>query len=199
MSVLTIPTHEAINEYHEAHDPITHFTLEQLGASYLGNAVSYLEIFQNGSHEFTILEGLVASQVQTLISYLHVFNVPAMTSFIAEHAVDQFAVLVLEGQVEISKRDKVGQRTTLAMIDAGQMIGEMALIDDTPRFSSCTAIEDTKIAVFSKTQLQRLESEEPQIACKILQNLLTLLAGRLRQTSEKLMEYINTENAMQRR
>lgn len=64
------------------------------------------------------------------------------------------------------------------------------MIDGEARFASCTAIEDTTYAYLSRPSLQSLIVSEPRLAAKILMKLVFMLSQRLRQTSSKLVNFI---------
>jgi CRP-like cAMP-binding protein len=104
-------------------------------------------------------------------------------------------LMVLEGEVEVHKRDRWNTPQLLATVEAGRTLGEMSMIDGEPRFASCVAAEPCMIAVLSRDDLARIILEQPTLGAKILMELVLMLSQRLRQTSSKLLDLMDQEKA----
>ncbi|MFN8474639.1 MAG: cyclic nucleotide-binding domain-containing protein [Anaerolineae bacterium] len=83
---------------------------------------------------------------------------------------------VLDGQVDIVKSD-----VRLATLGPGEVFGEMALVDDSPRSADAVAKTDCKLAAVDDRSFLRMVAYNPQIALQ----LLSLLSERLRKADEK--------------
>lgn len=87
------------------------------------------------------------------------------------------AFLISSGAIEIYRRGAIEQ--SLATLGAGELLGELSLIDDQPRAASARAAEDSVLIVLSKeslkARLQRLEQTD-----KVLHRLMGVLVNRLR-------------------
>ena len=93
--------------------------------------------------------------------------------------------IIRSGKVEISRTTEHGKQI-LAIIEKGGFFGEMALLSDTPRTATATAIEATTLLPLSKKSVvSRIESN-PAFAM----NLLIGLSERLMSTTSRLMGYI---------
>jgi CRP/FNR family transcriptional regulator, cyclic AMP receptor protein len=75
-----------------------------------------------------------------------------------------------------------GRSITLSHFTAGDIFGELAMFDDQPRSATVDVIEDTEVIAIPGRDVQRLMSEHPEIAVK----LIGALAQRLRATNERL-------------
>ena len=89
------------------------------------------------------------------------------------------AYLIRGGYVSIWK-DDAGRRVELATRGPGEIIGEMALIDHSPRSASVSAKGDVEVEVITQSDLTRMLENVPEPVIKILQQLLR----RLRDTNE---------------
>jgi len=107
---------------------------------------------------------------------------------IREGDVDDCMMLVMNGRVDIVKRDGHGVPQSMTSVGPGATLGEMSMIDGEPRFATCTAAEATTFAVLSRDGMVQIILEEPGIGAKILIKLVTLLSARLRQTSQSLLQ-----------
>lgn len=87
----------------------------------------------------------------------------------------RFAYLIQAGAVDITvQRD--GKPLLLGTLRAGDLLGEMALIDDKPRSATATAKEPTTCVVITAIEFQRrLESSDP-----LVRALVRSLSGKLR-------------------
>jgi CRP-like cAMP-binding protein len=74
----------------------------------------------------------------------------------------------------------------VAEVRPGSLVGEMALVEDKPRSANVRASEDCRLLLLSRSAYAELKKAHPQVATKFQDELLQLLSGRLRQTTEKL-------------
>lgn len=74
----------------------------------------------------------------------------------------------------------------LSTLSAGQMFGEMALIDHRNRSANALARSDGELLVLERTATQRMQAEQPALYIKLMTNIARELSGRLRSTTEQL-------------
>ena len=100
-------------------------------------------------------------------------------------------LMLIEGEVEVQKRDRSGSPQLIAVVEAGKTLGEMSMIDGEPRFATCLAPEVTLLAVLSRENLARIIVEQPMLGAKILMELVLMLSQRLRSTGTRLLEVLD--------
>ncbi len=93
------------------------------------------------------------------------------------------AYVIMEGQIEISKLSD-GTNVLLAVRGAGELIGEMALLEDAPRMASARAASDCRLLAIGRQQLEELLSSSPSSA----RAMLRTVTGRLRETEAMLRQ-----------
>ncbi len=91
---------------------------------------------------------------------------------------------VLAGRVRISAVSAEGKEVTLNTIGAGDIFGEIALLDGKPRSADATAVEDTVLMVVERKQFLPFLLRSPAL----VERLLVVLCDRLRRTSSVLEE-----------
>ncbi|GHV82823.1 Crp/Fnr family transcriptional regulator [Spirochaetia bacterium] len=75
--------------------------------------------------------------------------------------------LIKSGKVELIKIDgKV--RKTLDILGPSEMFGEMALLEDSPRFASAIAVGDVQLMVFNSANFKHLMLNNPPITIRLL-------------------------------
>ena len=87
---------------------------------------------------------------------------------------------VLSGRVRISVYSEDGKEVILNLIDAGQMFGEIALLDGKERTAEATAMGLTTLAVLDRREFIPFLERNPKIAIRLLE----VLCERVRRTSE---------------
>jgi CRP/FNR family transcriptional regulator, cyclic AMP receptor protein len=102
--------------------------------------------------------------------------------------------MLLEGRIEVHKRDRWNTPQLLASVDAGRTLGEMSMIDGEPRFATCVATEPSLIAVLDRESLARIIVEQPLLGAKILMELVLMLSHRLRATSQRLLGLLDEQS-----
>lgn len=92
------------------------------------------------------------------------------------------AYLIEKGSVEISSHRK-GKKIVLATLSEGDLLGEMALIDNSVRSATATALEETKVVVISLDYLKnKFDQADP-----MLKLFLNVILDRFRTTQRKFL------------
>ena len=162
--------------------------LEKLEA--LGDASRFAEQMRALIPKCPLLENFSAAEVQLLAQFMQVYRAEPRAEIIREGEGGDFMLMVLEGCVEVHKRDRWNTPQLLASVDPGRTLGEMSMIDGEPRFATCIATDMTTFAVLTRDAMANIILEKPSLGAKILIKLVTMLSQRLRQTSARLMQYM---------
>ena len=98
-----------------------------------------------------------------------------------------FMALVLDGEAIVeSTNTGAGEAVVFNVVKAGQMIGEMGVIDNTPRSANVTASSDMMVAILDQSAFALLIKQAPNVACGFLSSLLQGTTDRLRESNRKL-------------
>ena len=92
------------------------------------------------------------------------------------------AYVIKSGKVEVSELVK-NKKIVLAILEEGQIFGEMGLVEDQPRSATVTASEDVQLAVLSRDSFNDLFEKNP----KLLLPIIKALFERLRTVNRMLM------------
>jgi CRP-like cAMP-binding protein len=82
--------------------------------------------------------------------------------------------IILDGSVSIVKRCG-NENKVLADLSAGSFFGELALIDQVPRFASATAMEKTTLLIMYKSYFDDLIKANNAMSSRLLLNIVELL------------------------
>ena len=160
----------------------------------LGDATQFADQMHALIPQCTLLENFTPDEVRELSQFMEVFRAPEGVEIIREGDGGDFMMMILEGRVEVHKRDRWNAQQLLASVDAGRTLGEMSMIDGEPRFATCLAAEPTLIAVLDREALARIIVEQPLLGAKILMELVLMLSQRLRATSQRLLGLLDEQS-----
>jgi len=111
---------------------------------------------------------------------------PANALVFSEGTQGDKVYLILSGSIRISRNVPGMGEEALAVLRAGTYFGEMALIDDFPRSADARAHEDCRLFVVRKDDLADLLFVDRDLAYDLLWSFVRTLAGRLRETNDKM-------------
>lgn len=94
--------------------------------------------------------------------------------------------LILEGKVRISREVPGMGEEALAVLGPGQVFGEMALLDESPRSADARVHERCRLLAVPKDGFDDLLFLHKDLAYEVLWNIVRLLVARLRETNDKL-------------
>ena len=97
--------------------------------------------------------------------------------------------VVLEGALEVTKQDALGIQTPVAMLAAGQVVGEMSLLDaGRVRSASAMASTDVRLLCLDGPRFRELLARGDVGALKVVANLARVMSQRLLAVTERLVD-----------
>lgn len=130
----------------------------------------------------SLLSGLTPQQLQRLFAAAHVLKLKKNAVFIQEGSVEFSFYYIFKGEVSVYKHAD-NHDHVLATLQAGETVGELALVDTAPRSASVKCLSDCTIYQFDLHTLNSnpdLNELLPLFAAKISQGL----SDRLRSTND---------------
>ena len=159
----------------------------------LGDATKFAEQMHALIPKCRLLENFSGAEVRLLAHFMDVYRADPGVEVIREGDGGDFMLMVLEGEVEVHKRDRWNTPQLLATVQAGRTLGEMSMIDGEARFATCIATSPVLIAVLHRESLARIIVEQPLLGAKILMELVLMLSQRLRATSQRLLGLLDEQ------
>ena len=102
---------------------------------------------------------------------------------VQENDFGETAYLIEQGQVEVSK-ELDGQNVHLAYLGAGEIFGEMSMIDEKPRSATVTAVTETVVSEIRRDDFFNSFQTDPKVAL----TLLKVLFERLREAHTMILQ-----------
>lgn len=94
--------------------------------------------------------------------------------------------VVKSGRIAIGQRSIDGRESLLALMESGDLFGEMPLFDDGTRSASARALERSVVIAIPYLLVRQSLDDDPQL----LWNVVSLLANRLRATDSALVDAV---------
>jgi serine phosphatase RsbU (regulator of sigma subunit) len=98
--------------------------------------------------------------------------------------------VILDGAMEVLTFVN-GIEHRLEVYDSGQIIGEMALIDRSPRSATVRAVDASYLVVITESDFKTLIGSNPELAMSMLRNSTT----RVRNTNQRMIGDLERKNA----
>ena len=90
--------------------------------------------------------------------------------------------IVRSGEIELFIKDTAGQKIVLTTAEAGDMFGELAMLDTGPRTATALALTESEVLVLDRGDLVMLFQRKPEAAL----HMLAALSGLTRKADELL-------------
>jgi signal transduction histidine kinase len=130
-----------------------------------------------------LFSGLSGEDLRRLCGMAKEIHLDSGEQLFEEGKTGDLAYVIMDGQIEISKLSD-GANMLLAVRGAGELIGEMALLEEAPRMASAQAASECWLLSIGREQLEELLSSSPASA----RAMLRTVTGRLRETEALLRQ-----------
>ena len=167
-----------------------HERLSALGLRPIGRASEFADEIYSLMAKTPLFSGLDIGETRALGAFMYVYDCPAGLTLITEGDSGDFMIMLMSGMVDVLRRNRYNYPSRIAVAHAGHALGEMSMFDGEPRFASCVTLEQCRLAVLTRDSLMLVLQEEPKLGSRILLKLVQLLSERLRQTSARLVSYL---------
>lgn len=136
-----------------------------------------------------LFQGVEPEATEALIAAMDYLDLARGDVIFAEGEEGDSLYIVLDGKVKLARRAPDGRENMLAIMGPSDMFGELSIFDPGPRTATAIAVTDARLARLSHAALRPWTSERPKIA----EQLLRVLARRLRRTNDALSDMIFTD------
>jgi CRP/FNR family transcriptional regulator, cyclic AMP receptor protein len=132
--------------------------------------------------ELAVFQDLSPREMQELNRITTMSTVPKGRVFYRPEEPGEVLFILKEGRVQLYRISPEGKKLVITTLGPHTLFGEMALLGTKMHNTFAEAIEDCLICVMSRTDLERLILNKPQVALRILD----ITGKRLREAEERL-------------
>ena len=136
-----------------------------------------------------IFQGVDPDAVAALINDMDTVVFPKGTTIFDEGEPGDRLYIIVEGKIKLARHAPDGRENLLSVMGPSDMFGELSIFDPGPRTSSAVCVTDVTCATMDSTMLREWIDNHPEIS----QQLLRVLARRLRRTNASLADLIFTD------
>lgn len=137
----------------------------------------------------TIFHGVSDQEVQTLAGKVTEHNFPAGHLLVEAHGAAGNVYIIASGSIRVSRLTEYGEETTLNVLSAGNIVGELSVVDGRERSARATCIEPTTVYSLSKTDFEQILNSNTLVA----RNILKELTNRLRQANDNIVHQLEVQ------
>jgi CRP-like cAMP-binding protein len=100
--------------------------------------------------------------------------------------------VVMSGALNVSKREPGGKGwTTLYALTAGDLVGELSFIDETPHYAALRAAGPTEILSLDRKDLETLLESHPWVVYRVMRAIMRTVHALMRRMSVQAIELQN--------
>ncbi|MFV1991179.1 MAG: Crp/Fnr family transcriptional regulator [Acidimicrobiales bacterium] len=142
--------------------------------------MSNLELLQN----VQLFDGFSDEEFEQLSAALEIQTMHRNDSLFAEGDSPSELYVVVTGRIAITRGFIDGKESVFALMEPGDLFGDMGLFDGLGRSADARALESSQILVLSYEPLKRIYSQRPVLLWRVVQ----MLAERLRNMDDALAD-----------
>ncbi|MBI5507780.1 MAG: cyclic nucleotide-binding domain-containing protein [Deltaproteobacteria bacterium] len=129
-----------------------------------------------------LFKNLDPDEIDALLKPMSLLAFKAGEALLVEGTPSERLIVLIAGKVAVIKGD--GESAShICDLDAGECVGEIGVLENAPCSANVKAVSDVEAASISREDLERFFSSNRLAAIKILRQVVTVLAGRLRRTN----------------
>ena len=136
-----------------------------------------------------IFQGVEPGAAEALAQSLEQVDFPRGHVIFAEGEPGDRLYIIQSGKVKLGRKSPDGRENLLAIMGPADMFGELSIFDPGPRTSTATTVTEVRAVCMDRPALREWINKRPEIA----EQLLRVLARRLRRTNNMLAELIFTD------
>jgi uncharacterized membrane protein len=130
-----------------------------------------------------LFEHLDADDRATLAQVIDVRRLAAGDTLFKVGEPGESLYVVRAGEIELFIKDTAGQRIPLALVGTGEVFGELALLDHSPRTATAIAMSDSTLLELDRGDLLLLFQRSPAAALRLLAAM-----GRMTRKADELLK-----------
>lgn len=104
-----------------------------------------------------------------------------------------FMCFVVRGLLDVLKKTTVGDYRVITRLGKGNTIGEMSIIDKSPRSATVIARQPSVVIILTKKGFDILTESYPAISVALLKKIMRLLSLNMRLTTSKLADNLDQQ------
>lgn len=149
--------------------------------------MSATQVIQDNLRAMRLFTDFTSDEVANFIELADTVRVKAGEPIVRQDEPGDAMFIIVGGKATVSHH-KGGKMITLAVLDAGDFFGEIALVDQGPRSADVVAVEDCTLLKIQESVIHALAGVYPGAAFKLLVAVGRVMVERMRRTNQKYID-----------
>jgi CRP-like cAMP-binding protein len=130
---------------------------------------------------------LGSDDAKILSGYFECRNVKAGETLWKEGDICDYVAFITSGRLEVKKETEFeGKSVIVGIYGKGAFVGELCILDGTPRALTAVAQEDLSLVVITQESFNELVNKHPEMGVQLLKGMLLSVSKRLRKSFGRL-------------
>lgn len=134
----------------------------------------------------SLFQNLTKEQIEVIAQVSIEQILPPHTVFIEQESQSNVAYIICTGGARVYRITEQGEDVNIAVIGSGDVVGEMALLDNAPRSANVETLQNTQLLMLTQESFSKILKEHPEVAF----SLLSTLSKRVRETNQHIEDIL---------
>ncbi|MCW8860287.1 MAG: cyclic nucleotide-binding domain-containing protein [Deltaproteobacteria bacterium] len=139
-----------------------------------------------------LFKGVAATEIEFLSSVFSVHQVTEGKTVFVENMPGEALYLIKQGTITISQMLSENNEQILVVLGAGDMFGELAIIDGDARATSARVAEKAILYGLKRKDFMALASEHPRLGMQLTLNIARTVSSRMRSAKKDYRTMLTT-------
>jgi len=137
-----------------------------------------------------LFEGLSDSDIEALSKQISYKEYKPGEDIFLEGEEGSALYILISGSVRLFRSVRGEEKQTLAILKDGKFFGEMSLLEKRGHTATALALRESKIAILSRENFEKLSDDRPETAYTILMRIGLAICSILRDMDQKMIDMI---------
>lgn len=142
-------------------------------------------------YDLDFFKGFTREEINTILKLMVPATYAQGEKILNEGETSHLLMLIVDGKVKVVKKIDEQNNKVLAILESGEIFGEMSFFDEGVHNATIITHSDTNLLVLSKQDYDLLEHKEPKLAIKFLKKIIQTCSSRIRMLNEEIKQVSN--------
>ncbi|PIE59728.1 MAG: Crp/Fnr family transcriptional regulator [Desulfobulbus propionicus] len=135
-----------------------------------------------------LFDSFKMEELDTLSRHMNFMEILRGEYLFTEGEKGDYMCFVVRGLLDVLKKSVDGNYRIIARLGKGNTIGEMSIIDKSPRSASVIARQPSVVIILTKKGFDILTARYPAVGVALLKKIMRLLSLNMRRTTSRLAD-----------
>lgn len=135
-----------------------------------------------------LFDAFKSDELDILARHMHFAEIMRGEHLFVEGDKGDYMCFVVRGLLDVLKKASTGEYRVITRLGKGNTLGEMSIIDKSPRSATVMAIQPSVVIILTKKGFDILTEHYPALGVILLKKIMRLLSLNMRLTTSKLAD-----------